>query len=177
MLKADNRVTLVRYFTARVNGTAKDPTKHVRQDIYLKALQAAIPCIEIHEGAFLKNNVMMALATPVRGLPRTVEVIKTEEKGSDVNLAVHLVNDAWQNKFDVALVISNDSDLAEGIRLARERGKPVGVANPSPDTNIQMNFKLNAACSFRRRIEIRDLKASQLPDNIPGTNLSKPAGW
>lgn len=82
-----------------------------------------------------------------------------------------------QRMLDVALVVSNDSDLAEGIKLARQRGKPVGVANPSPDTSIQMNFKLNAACSFRRRIEIRDLKASQLPDNIPGTSLSKPTGW
>ena len=34
--------------------------------------------------------------------PNTLEVWKTEEKGSDVNLAVHMLNDAWLNKYDVA---------------------------------------------------------------------------
>ena len=43
-----------------------------------------------------------------------VEVIKTEEKGSDVNLAVHLLNDAWLDRYECAVVVSNDSDLAEG---------------------------------------------------------------
>lgn len=177
MLQPQNKVTLIRYFTARVNATTGDPDKHVRQDSYFQALKAFIPCIEIHEGSFLRNTVTMALATPVRGLPRMVEVVKTEEKGSDVNLAVHLVNDAWLNKFDVALVISNDSDLAGAITLARERGKPVGVANPSPDADIKMNFKLYEAASFRRRIQEKHLKKALLPGVIPNTTISKPAGW
>jgi len=46
-----------------------------------------------------------------------VKIVKTEEKGSDVNLAVHLLNDAWLNLYDCAVVISNDSDLAESCRL------------------------------------------------------------
>ena len=37
---------------------------------------------------------------------------KTEEKGSAVNLAVHLLNDGWLDAYDCAVVISNDSDLA-----------------------------------------------------------------
>jgi uncharacterized LabA/DUF88 family protein len=94
-----------------------------------------------------------------------------------VNLAVHLLNDAWADRFDVALVVSNDSDLAEAISLARQRGKPVGVANPSSDVSIKMNFKLYQASSFKRRIEEKHLKASLLPDLIPGTTISKPAGW
>jgi uncharacterized LabA/DUF88 family protein len=177
MLKPENRVTLIRYFTARVNSTAADPDKHVRQDAYLKALSAAIPCLQVHEGSFLRNTVSMPLAARVPGLPALVDVVRTEEKGSDVNLAVHLVNDAWQNVFDVALVISNDSDLAEGIRLARARGMPVGVANPSPDTDIRMNFKLYGAASFHRRIEEKHLKKCQFPDTIEGTTITKPAGW
>jgi len=119
----------------------------------------------------------MPLATVLPGGPRTVEVIKSEEKGSDVNLAVHLVNDAWSDLFDVALVVSNDSDLAEAIRLARQRGKPVGVVNPSA-TN-KMCFELYNCASFRRRVEPKHLRASQLPPSLAhqGIQLVKPATW
>ena len=51
-----------------------------------------------------------------------VRVVKTEEKGSDVNLACHLVADAFEKKCDAAFVISNDSDLLEPIRIARQHG-------------------------------------------------------
>ena len=40
-------------------------------------------------------------------------MIRTEEKGSDVNLAVHLLNDGWMNACDCAVVFTNDSDIAE----------------------------------------------------------------
>lgn len=50
-----------------------------------------------------------------------VDIIKTEEKGSDVNLAVHLLNDGWLDAYDCAVVVSNDSDLAEAMRLVKAR--------------------------------------------------------
>jgi hypothetical protein len=58
----------------------------------------------------------------------TVEVIKTEEKGSDVNLITHLVADAFHNRFSVAVVMSNDSDLA--LAIGWRAARPVGVINP-----------------------------------------------
>ena len=58
----------------------------------------------------------MKLANP-NSSQEFVEVIRTEEKGSDVNLAVHLLNDSWIDKFDCAVVVSNDSDLAESMPL------------------------------------------------------------
>ena len=63
--------------------------------------------------------------------PQFVKVIKTEEKGSDVNLATHLLHDAHTAKFDIGVVISNDSDLLEPIKLVRHHlKKQVGVLNP-----------------------------------------------
>lgn len=60
-----------------------------------------------------------------------VEFHTMEEKGSDVNLAVHLLNDAWKGLFDAAAVISNDTDLVTPIRMVTaERGKPVTVVCP-----------------------------------------------
>jgi len=41
----------------------------------------------------------------------------TEEKGSDVKLATHLVWDAAHHDMDVALVMSNDSDLQESLDM------------------------------------------------------------
>lgn len=177
LVKPTNQINRIRYFTARVKPNTYKPDQHVRQDAYLKAISAHIPCLSIHEGHFYSHVVRMPLAHPQAGGPKTVEVIKSEEKGSDVNLAVHLVNDACENAFDVALVISNDSDLAEAIRIARAKGKPVGVANPIADTKIPMNAVLYNAASFIRRIEEKHLKAAQLPADFPAINVSKPASW
>ncbi len=43
--------------------------------------------------------------------PVIVDVIKTQEKGSDVNLATYMLLDAFRQESDIAVVISNDSDL------------------------------------------------------------------
>lgn len=177
MVRPENEITCIRYFTARVKPNPTKPDQHVCQDAYLRAIQAHIPCLTVHEGHFLTSRVRMPLASPTPNGPKTVEVIKSEEKGSDVNLAVHLVHDAAQGAFDVALVISNDSDLAPAITIARSYGRPVGVVNPMTDTTRKMNFELHAASSFKRRIKTKHLKAAQMPDAIPDTNIRKPAGW
>jgi len=59
-------------------------------------------------------------------------VDKTEEKGSEVNLASHLLRDAFSKKFEVAVLITNDSDLAEPVRIvARELGLPGRYPQPT----------------------------------------------
>jgi hypothetical protein len=56
------------------------------------------------------------------------EVHTMEEKGSDVNLGAHLLNDAWKGAFDAAAVISNDTDLVTPIQMVSvEIKKPVFV--------------------------------------------------
>ena len=177
MIQPENRVVFIKYFTARVKPNAYKPDQHVRQDAYLRAIRAHIPCLEVLEGQFYQHKVRMPLAHPAATGPRTVEVIKSEEKGSDVNIAVHLLNDAWSNLFDVALVISNDSDLAEAVRLARDRGKPIGVVNPS--ATDKMSYEVHRIASFKRRIEAKHLRRSQLPDPVvtqDGT-VHKPLAW
>lgn len=98
-----------------------------------------------------------------------------EEKGSDVNLAVHLINDAWQSKFDVALVISNDTDLCTPIHMvANQLNLPVIVANPHQRA---MAHSLRNVAPYTRHIRPQHLAASQLPSVIAGTNATKPATW
>ena len=75
----------------------------------------------------------MPVAHPAPGAPKHIRVIKTEEKGSDVNIAVHLVNDGHKRCYQVAVLISNDLDLVEPVRIVRSELKlPVGVLNPIP---------------------------------------------
>ncbi len=103
------------------------------------------------------------------------EVHTMEEKGSDVNLAVHLLDDAWRGLFDAAVVISNDTDLVTPIRMVnRERGKPVFVVCPG---RWQIAPKLAGVASHVRHIRPAMLKAPLFPDPLPGTNISKPPNW
>lgn len=124
---------------------------------------------------------------PPRGIPRprkvprplanavVAEVHTMEEKGSDVNLASHLINDAWKNSYDAAVVISNDTDLVEPIRIVtQERQKPVFIVCPGRWSAAP---KLVQVSSFVRHIRPTMLAASQFPQTIPNTTIQKPAGW
>jgi uncharacterized LabA/DUF88 family protein len=104
------------------------------------------------------------------------EVYWMEEKGSDVNLACHLVNDAWQDAFEVAAVISNDTDLCEPIRIVtQERGKHVVVVCPDHRGNLAAG--LQAVASSVRHINRPALRAAQFADTIANTKITKPAQW
>jgi hypothetical protein len=118
-------VASVRFFTAKVHGR-DDPNRPTRQETYWKALRAT--GVEVVEGHFLEHAVSMRAVTPP---PPTVRVWKTEEKGSDVNLASYLVRDAFTARFEQALVLSNDSDLAAPVRMVRDEAKlPIRVGFP-----------------------------------------------
>jgi hypothetical protein len=86
-------IVAVKYFTARVSDTLGDPTKSTRQDVYIRALTAAIPEFSVCYGEFRRQRKKMPRAYSDGGVGPLVEVWDTEEKGSDVNLAVELVNE------------------------------------------------------------------------------------
>jgi hypothetical protein len=93
--------------------------------------------VTVHLGEFKVSYPWMAAydpAAPADRPPRMVRVIKTEERGSDVDIGAYLMLDACQARCEVAVVVTNDSDLREPVRLLRqELGIPVGVVNPAPD--------------------------------------------
>ena len=174
VLQPHHDILTVKYFTERVSGTAADPSTPQRQDVYLRGLCRYRPEIEAYFGHFLNHRVRAPLAEPA-GDRRTAEVIRTEEKGSDVNLAVHLLNDGWLDAYDCAVVVSNDSDIAEAMRLVRQHhGKRIGLVTPGPG---RQSRQLMAHADFAMHIRPNALQRSQLPDPIPGTNIRKPARW
>jgi uncharacterized LabA/DUF88 family protein len=106
---------------------------------------------------------------------RFVRIIKTEEKGSDVNLAIHVLNDAWLDLYDCAVIVSNDSDLAESLRLVKEQhNKVIGLITPGKG---HPSRELLRYADFTKRIRKGVLAISQLPDPIPGTTIYKPKVW
>ena len=108
--------------------------------------------------------------------PKRVWVDKTEEKGSDVNIAAHMILDASLKNLDIAVLVSNDSDLAEPVRiLRREFGLPVGILNPHQVHSVQ----LKAQATFLKRIRQSHLIASQFPDVVNDSKgaIHKPPNW
>ena len=98
-----------------------------------------------------------------------------EEKGSDVNLAAHLLNDAWKDVFEAAAVVSNDTDLIEPIRMvAVDMGKIVFVVCPG---KWEAAPQLINVATHVRHIRRAMLQAAQFPDQIPGTMIRKPKSW
>lgn len=171
-----NAVSRIRCFMARVSGRPSDPLQPQRQQAYIEAL-LTLPDLTIHFGNYLTSKTRMPLVHPP---PTTVEVWKTEEKGSDVNLASYLLLDAFDDAYDAAVVISNDSDLAEPIRLVRKRfGKPVVTLHPCRPPR-GLSIKLRKVASRSQAIQEASLAASQFPPTLikaDGSSLTKPSSW
>ncbi len=176
LLLPKNQILKIKYFTALVTARPGDPDQPNRQQIYLRALRT-IPGLEIIYGHFLEHEVMMPVAGSSTGSPRYVKVIKTEEKGSDVNLATHIIADGYKGAYQVAILLSNDSDLTEPIKIVRnELNLPVGVLNPRP---ASPSHELRKFATFVKPIRRGVLAASQFSNILTDSTGSfhKPPRW
>lgn len=175
LLLPGHRIKRIRYFTALVTPQSNRPEQLQNQLIYIRALQTT-PNISIHYGQFLTHPVSRPLAHPSADGPTMAEVLDTKEKGSDVNLATYLLMDGFKKEYQMAVVISSDSDLVEPIKLvAQELGLPVGVLHPHRRHSVE----LSGVAEFYRGIRERALRASQFPPvltDATGT-ITKPTTW
>ena len=165
----------IRYFTALVVPRPHNPQQGVRQQTYVRALET-LANLTIDYGIFLTSTVWMMRHNPPPGTNPMVQVVKTEEKGSDVNIATRLLCDAYAGDFELAVVISNDSDLVMPIEVVRRQLKrPVGVLNPGE----RFSSALSRTATFYRKIDERSLAASQFSPTLLDANgtIAKPAGW
>jgi hypothetical protein len=183
-LPSTSKIVGVNYYTARVSGRV-DSTAPARQHAYLRALES-LPLVKIHYGNFLSDHKWAGLVqppqfrphctTPPAPTPQVAYVWKTEEKGSDVNLGVHLVRDAFLKAFDEAAILTNDTDLVEPVRIvARELNLPVTLLTPvsKPATSLVQY------ASHVRHITPY-LGPCILPDPVilaNGRKVSKPSDW
>jgi uncharacterized LabA/DUF88 family protein len=177
-----NQILGTKYFTASVSPLPGNLDQPVRQAIYWRALQT-LPNFEIIKGDFRTRKVR---ATVVYPPPKTIEVFKTEEKGSDVNLATHLLFDGFSSRYDCAIVVSGDSDLVTPIRMVRDELKrPIGVLNPQRISGvnprpIRKSAGLREASSFYRNgISWAQLEESQFSLVLCDSQgvIQKPVSW
>lgn len=172
-------VTRVKYFTALVKSSAHDNYVRQRQERYLEAIRCD-SLVEVHLGYFRRDPVSMPKhpwTYDEYGKPETVKVKHTREKGSDVNLATHLVWDALHQASSAYAVLTNDSDLVTPIRMLRElREVEVGVLFPSEITAKD----LRDCGSWSRHIHKSALARSQLPNPVTddhGNEIWRPIEW
>jgi hypothetical protein len=116
LLLPHNDIRKIYYFTARVGGTQSDPDKPQRQLTYVRALKT-LPSIEIIDGHFIRDKMIFEKADGTG----PVEVIRTKEKATDVNLASQLLWDAHCNSFETAVLITGDSDFVAPISMVKHR--------------------------------------------------------
>lgn len=195
----DAAITRLVYCTARVSGV-DDPTSPRDQDRYLRALELSGAADVIEYGNFVARVRTSPLATEKRrGKPAIVESqwpvmvkdedrndvprarfvvshLHREEKGSDVNVATHLLLDALAHDVDGAVVVSNDSDLKLPVAEARMR-VPVGVLTPRGPLAGDLAFDPSDGVGrhWHGTLTAGDLHEHQLPD--PVGPVPKPPDW
>lgn len=193
-------VSRVVYCSARISG-ADNASGQRDQDTYLRALQGHGAVDVLAMGSYVTRVATAPLATAdKRGRPILTtanwplmvrdtngsdipqatfmaSIARREEKGSDVNVASHLLIDVLDGSVDAAIVISNDSDLAFPIAEARKR-VPVGLVNPT------VSYRAGALAGtpqdgvgghWWHQITTAELTGAQLPVQVG--KLQRPAGW
>jgi hypothetical protein len=107
-------------------------------------------------------------------------VLKSTEKGSDVNLASYLLLDGFQRAYEQAIVISNDADLVTPVGMVRDALQlPVGVVFPCTRAGRSPVASLRKVATFTRNVHEGALKASLFLNHLDDAKgaFSKPPTW
>lgn len=170
------KIDYIKYYTARVSNRSGNLDAPRNQQIYFNALKT-IKNLSIILGTFqLHPKLLPVYPLQAKQTGKLVfqQVLNTEEKGSDVNLATHLVFDACRDAMDVAVVITNDTDLAEPIRIvATELNKKVIIVCPHKTMAYSL---LHIPNIWHYIIKTKHLEQSQFPD-VVSENIAKPNHW
>ncbi len=166
LLKPYQQLVFVKYFTARVSDP---PDKRKRQETYIEALET-LSELAIYYGKYQLNP------RQCRNCGFTDQV--PNEKMTDVNISVELLSDAFQNKFDTALLVSADSDLTAPV---------VAIQHLFPSKQIVIAFppkraskELMTVASHWFVIGRRQIAKSVFPPEvrkIDGFTLKRPEAW
>jgi len=162
----NTNLQFVKYFTARIRN---NPSKQKRQIQYFEALET-LPNTQIIYGKYYFNERECPACKHIHRYP--------SEKMTDVNIAVNMLVDAYEDRFDLAYLISGDSDLSGPIKEIRQKfpSKIIIAAFP-PDTK---SWELTNVANNHFMIGQRKFARSQFPTEViskSGHKLIRPATW
>lgn len=169
LLKKEQQLDAVHYFTARIRATPGNRADAKRQSTYLDALQTR-DSLEIHYGHYLSKDV--------RCFSCGNKWESHEEKMTDVNIATRMLVDAYEDRFDTALLVSADSDLVTPVREIRSRFADKRIVAAMPPKRASKNLRQAAHASFQ--IGEANIRQNQLPEKIQtpsGFVLRRPETW
>ena len=142
------------FFTAKPKHLGKDKVK--RHETYSRALNAVN--IHVKDGNFkIRNRKCRASCKE--------DFNAFEEKETDVNIAVYLIDFAYQDSFDTCLLFSCDSDLASAIEIVKKRfpKKKIKLIIPPKAGNTQ---KMCSLADSVLHLKWGDLRNNQLPQKL-----------
>ena len=166
LIKGDQTLMAVKYFTSRIS---KPPDKSKRQSLFLEALEST-KRIEIFYGHYLINTIECKKCGNIFPKPN--------EKMTDVNIAVEMLTDAFEKKYDTAILISADSDLSGPIRKVKALFPQKRIVIAFPPARFSFALQEIAHASFI--IGRKKFKDNQFPDTIvkdDGYKLIRPTKW
>jgi uncharacterized LabA/DUF88 family protein len=169
ILKPDQRLVFTKYFTSRVSSTPRNPEKQKRQSDFIEAL-LTVPGVQIFYGQYQLRPQTCNRCGFVGFVPN--------EKMTDVNIAAEMLTDAFQDKFDTALLVSADSDLAAPVSRIRDLFPHKRVVVAFPPGRVSKHLRQLASAYFI--IGREKLERSQFPDVVikpDGFRLHRPARW
>jgi hypothetical protein len=171
LLRPRDQIEAINYCTALVVGSGRR-----RQEVYLRAL-ATRPQIQVLLGKFKDKRVACSVTACLHGGSR--RFIVPEEKRTDVNIALSMLDDAYRGACDRMVLISGDSDLVPALDLIKTRFPQIElvVYVPSRTAVRGAAVELRGAADKHRLLPLQLLPHAQLPATIPvcpGQVISKP---
>jgi NYN domain len=175
LLLPQDQIHRIRYFTTLPSLFPWDQPRGQPLRTYIRALET-LPGLSVHYGSFRMERESL----PVSARPdaEREHVVVREAKGTDVALASMLLVDGFRRDYEVAVVVSTDSDLALPMRLVRTRLQlPVGLLKPGPRRSFANELVREAA--FYKPIRNGALAAGQFPPQLTDAHgtITKPSGW
>ncbi len=140
VLKPGQELVFTKYFTSRVSYPVE---KRKRQSIFIEALET-LDDFKVYYGKYQAN--------PRRCTRCGYKDMIPNEKMTDVNIAVEMMNDAFQDRFDTALLVSADSDLSAPIKSIRSLfpNKKIVIAFPPQRHSLELTKQAHASFTVGR---------------------------
>ena len=173
-LRQTDDVQKIWYFTALVGGDQR-----LRQKTYLDAL-TTLHLVDVQFGHYKQKTIKCNVRKCTFSGPR--EFRAPEEKGTDVKIALQMLDDAYQNACDRIILVSGDSDLVPAIELIKTRfpEKRITVYVPARDPTRAAARSLRGAAHKHKTLPVNLLKKCQFPDSLVDVGrvrITKPSAW